>query len=96
MARKDISDRQVCQAYEQRRVAMIDWADDAITALSKIERGEALPTAPWPYETLMRDTGQCFKVCYRAMERAYDHGLIEYGTSLRSGWLTNKGKELLS
>jgi len=35
------------------------------------------------------------KVCYRAMERAESHGLIDYGVSLRSGWLTNKGILLL-
>ena len=33
------------------------------------------------------------KVIYAAMERAYDRGLIEYGVSLRSGWLTDEGKE---
>jgi len=36
------------------------------------------------------------KVIYAAMERTYDHGLIECGVSLRSGWLTEKGKEFLS
>lgn len=50
----------------------------------------------YPYETLMARTGECFKVCYRAMERASDRGLIEYGVSLRTGWLTEKGKALLS
>jgi hypothetical protein len=49
----------------------------------------------WPYEILAEWTGQPMKVCYRAMERANDRGLIECGTSLRSGWLTEKGEELL-
>ena len=31
-----------------------------------------------------------------AMERAYDHGLIECGVSLRTGWLTAKGEALLA
>jgi len=35
------------------------------------------------------------KVAYAAMERAYERGLIECGVSLRSGWLTDKGKHLL-
>lgn len=48
----------------------------------------------WPEDTLAQVTGQPLKVCYRAMERAYRRGLIEYGVSLRSGWLTDKGKEL--
>jgi len=32
------------------------------------------------------------KVIYAAMRRADDHGYIEYGVSLRGGWLTDKGK----
>jgi hypothetical protein len=44
---------------------------------------------------LMERTGQPEKVCYRAMERAGDRGYIEYGVSLRSGWLTNEGLALL-
>ncbi|MEM9354618.1 MAG: hypothetical protein AAGB04_00260 [Pseudomonadota bacterium] len=49
----------------------------------------------FPYQILMRDTGQCQKVCYRAMERAANRGLIEYGVSLRSGWITDEGRKLL-
>lgn len=49
----------------------------------------------WPYDVLMEQTGYPLKVCYRAMERAYDKGYIEFGTSLRSGWVTEKGMELL-
>lgn len=40
-------------------------------------------------------TRQPAKVCYGAMERAYRHGLIECGVTLRSGWLTPKGEALL-
>ena len=50
----------------------------------------------WPYELLAQRTGQTEKVCYRAMERADAHGLIEYGVSLRTGWLTQKGEALLA
>ena len=49
----------------------------------------------FPYEILSEWTGQNEKVCYRAMERAYKHELIEYGVSLRTGWLTDKAKALL-
>jgi hypothetical protein len=49
----------------------------------------------FPYDILMRRTGEPFKVCYRAMERANDRGYIEYGVSLRTGWLTEKGWELI-
>lgn len=49
----------------------------------------------WPYELLAERTGQCEKVCFRAMERADRRGLIEYGVSLRTGWLTPAGEALL-
>lgn len=53
------------------------------------------PATDWPYTLLARQTGAPEKVCYRACERAAYHNLIDYGTSLRSGWLTHKGRELL-
>lgn len=49
----------------------------------------------FPYEFLARTTGEYWKVCYRAMERACSRGLIDYGVCLRAGWVTAKGKELL-
>lgn len=49
----------------------------------------------WPYELLAESTGQCEKVCFRAMERACDRGLLEYGVSLRTAWLTEDGRKLL-
>lgn len=50
----------------------------------------------WPYDLLEEWTGEPVKVCYRAMERANDRGYIEYGTSLRSGWLTEKGQQMIA
>lgn len=79
MATKDITDRQVCEAYQQCVMA----------------RNPGNLSVEWPYDVLRRTTGQPFKVCYRAMERADQRGLVEYGVSLRSGWLTEKGQELL-
>jgi hypothetical protein len=46
-------------------------------------------------EILAERTGQPLKVCVRAMERADRHGLLEWGVSLRSGWLTQRGHDLL-
>lgn len=74
MSRKNISDLQVCRAYEASKPF-----DDK-----------------WPYEYLQKWTGEPEKVCYRAMERAHDRGFISYGTSLRSGWLTAKGQQILA
>ena len=50
----------------------------------------------WPYEILNELTGEPEKVCYRAMERAEDRGYLDCGVSLRSGWITEKGIELLN
>ena len=50
---------------------------------------------PFPYEIIAQKTGCVEKVAYCAMERADDRGYIDYGVSLRTGWLTEKGKELL-
>jgi hypothetical protein len=88
MAVKDISDLQVCAAYVER------WGNglggpslDDMPALSFDGPPPRLVDA-----ILMQATGQPEKVVYRAMERAYNRGYIEYGVSMRSGWLTEKGK----
>lgn len=51
---------------------------------------------PWPYELLAQRTGQPEKVCFRAMERAVNRGLLEYGVSVRTAWLTDNGEALLA
>lgn len=86
MATKDITDKQVCEAYAEIK----KQTDDLMS-----RRALLIEKHDWPYDLLMKMTGQPEKVCYRAMERAEERGLIEYGVSLRSGWLTEKGKELL-
>lgn len=85
MATKDISDKLVCEAYAAYRII----CDEAW------KQGMLSPQGAFPYDILQVATGQPFKVCYRAMERAADRDLIEYGVSLRTGWLTEKGKKLL-
>ena len=52
--------------------------------------------SPWPCELLTARTGHPLKVCYRACERADERGLIDWGVSLRAGWLTPKGAALLA
>lgn len=78
MAMKDISDKQVCEAY-----------------VEAIRKRQDEKECVFPYEILMKVTGQPEKVCYRAMERASDRDYVEYGVSLRTGWLTEKGRKLL-
>jgi len=82
MAMKNISDEQVCSAYYQCQLQKSMVMD--------------APMDLYPYHFLMEWTGECEKVCFRAMERACDRGYIEYGVSLRCGWLTEKGMELIT
>jgi hypothetical protein len=49
----------------------------------------------WPEKLLMQMTGQPYKVCLKAMERASKRGLIDHGVSIQSGWLTEEGKKVL-
>lgn len=79
MARKDVSDQQVVEAYAEA---------------TRLRRGSP-GSIVWPTDILMRVTGQCEKVCYRAMERAEQRGLLDFGVSLRAGWLTPQGEEFL-
>lgn len=80
MARKDISDLQVCMAYLQARERNRDRVTDLV----------------WPEDLLATLTGQPVKVCLRAMERAADRGYIDWGVSLRAGWLTSMGEALVN
>ncbi len=50
----------------------------------------------WPGELLATVLGQPVKVCYRCLERAFERDFLEYGVSLRSAWLTEKGQNLLA
>lgn len=51
---------------------------------------------PFADERLRQSTSQPDKVLLSAMERACRRNLVEYGVSLRSGWLTDRGKALLA
>lgn len=51
--------------------------------------------SPFPYEALAKKFNCDEKLAFSACERAYDNDLIEFGTSLRTGWLTEKGENLL-
>jgi hypothetical protein len=57
---------------------------------------QAKKSGQWSYELLQERTGECFKVCYRALERASKRGYLECGVSLRTSWVTTKGRQLLN
>jgi hypothetical protein len=79
MATKDITDRQVLAAYDE----------------SRRTRESGTKGWGWSEDLLAKTTGQPVKVCVCAMRRAEERGLIECGVSLHSGWITEKGRELL-
>lgn len=81
MARKNITDKDVCQAYAD------SWS---------MRRAGLGAKAKWPEQILMERTGEAAKVCFAAMERAYSRDLIECGVSLHSGWLTANGEKMLA
>ena len=66
-----------------------------LQVLQAVQDSRANRISGWPYQLLVERTGQVEKVCFRAMERACDRGLLDYGVSLRTAWLTDKGRALL-
>lgn len=93
----NIEDKSIILVNEQKmhRVRTGDISDYQVLKAYEESKRHGL-FKKFPYDILMERTGACEKVCYRAMERAYDRDLIEYGVSLRSGWITEKGYTLMS
>lgn len=79
MRTSDISDVQVCEAYRR-------WGVEAEACVHAARTAEV---------HLMEMTGAPIKVALSAMSRASRHGLVNYGVSLRTGWLEDAGKQLL-
>lgn len=50
----------------------------------------------YPEQILHAETGEPVKVCLAAMMRASVRDLIDYGVSLRAGWITYKGLAMLA
>ncbi|MCJ2131584.1 hypothetical protein [Methylobacterium sp. E-045] len=95
--RSDITDEMVCRAYVEMGALR-----DAIPPMEMAQHSFTTPGIEPAFEfefvdeILVRNTGAPWKVVDAAIERAYDHGLIEFGVTMRSGWLTDKGKALLA
>lgn len=64
-----------------------------LQVLDAVDRSKA-GDKRWPYEILSAETGECSKVTFKCMERCEDRGLLESGVSTRSGWVTEKGRQL--
>ncbi len=75
-------------------MAMKDIPDKMVVLAYKLYEKDRFG-GKFPYDFLMEMSGQPLKVCYRCMERASNRNLIDYGTSLRTGWVTEEGEKLL-
>jgi hypothetical protein len=76
-------------------MAMKDIPDKMVLLAYKLYDADRMGKK-FPYDFLMEMSNQPFKVCYKCMERASNRDLIDYGVSLRTGWITEKGMELLN
>lgn len=68
-----------------------------LQAYDRLDRRRKVSTTyPWPTEELT-DQFQCHgKVTDGAIVREVNRGYIEYGVTMRSGWLTREGKAKLA
>lgn len=64
---------------------------DVLIACHKFHNGDE--KAPW--QILMDEFNAPEKVVYAAMKRDEKKGLIDYGVSLRTAWVTTEGYEFL-
>ena len=97
--RKHITDEMVCCAvwgYTQATERQQAPYGNDYSAYFNAAMAGLVKHIPFPYEALAAATGAPEKVTYAACERAHDRDLIDYGVSLRTGWLTEKGKTLLA
>lgn len=101
--RRDISDNMVLEAYAECRKSDRPFQPPSGNSIAisvwwlevRLMESHMAKTYKWPEEIIMEKTGCPAKVAYAAMERAYNRGYIEYGVSLRGGWLTEKGERAL-
>jgi hypothetical protein len=59
-----------------------------------IDAREARPSKR-AYRLLAERTGQCEKVCFNVLERAYGRGYLECGMSVGTAWATEKGIQMV-
>lgn len=74
-------------------MAIKDISDEQVC--QAVQDSNDMAFVRWPHDLLQERTGQPEKVCYGAMERAYRNGLIDYGVSFKTSWLTQAGESLI-
>lgn len=66
-----------------------------LIVLEEYERQFFEPEDGWRDARIARRTGRCMKQVYALLNKHRYSTWIEYGVSLRSGWLTDEGKNKL-
>lgn len=92
--RSDITDKMVVAAYADADRHNEPPGPELLDVCEEMRRRMAYRPEGgyrYAYDLLCAVLGCPEKVAYSAMERACDRGLIEYGVSLRTGWITDKG-----
>ena len=100
----DITDEMVCRAYlpQMERREREREAEKHLTLGDILDQAfrRSLDASYEPEEfadgVLIRETGAPPKVVEAALYRACERNLIDCGVTVRSGWLTEKGKALLA
>ena len=77
MQLKDISTKEVLQLQNK-------WSEN--------NHEDITTENPFVYEILAKKYGVDEKLIFSKMEKLEDEGYLEYGVSLRTAWLTEKGK----
>lgn len=105
--RQDIPDWMIVKAYHDARQSYRVISDDPkyypLNRSDYRDRGNKLILEYMKrisehkdgYKLLDEQIDGPWKVIYSAIERCYERDLIEYGSSLRTAWPTDKGLELL-
>lgn len=67
-----------------------------ISVLKAYKKMEDTVRGKFVDEILMEEFNAPEKLVYSAINRDYDKGFIEFGVSIRSGWLTESGEKYLN
>ena len=72
-----------------------DWRLDVVKAVNFYQQMSARIAHATMADALLETMGYPAKQAYRMLEDAAEEGLIDYGVSARTAWLTDKGRRLL-
>lgn len=72
-----------------------DWRLDVVRAVNYFQQVGSKVAGGMMADAVLELHGYPPKQADRVLEDAADEGLIEYGVSARTGWLTDKGRRIL-